>query len=261
VAVRLGTTTGHIRLALERVPRPPRQWGPTGDTPAAWQRHQRARAILTREFFEREYIQAGKRLSELAAETGYNRAILASYARQAGITLRKGADAIAIDRDWLHAQYVLGKRSTASIGAELGASDGTIARNLRQHGLPMRPSGVHSRPEMITGLGADVPRDIRRAVEGGLKGWHRLQRFQTAMTFPTIEAAATCLGAHQSALVHQFKRLERDIGTKLYHRSTPRQPMRPTPRGTALLKALKRPDIQALTAQVPGSGPAGAAAT
>jgi hypothetical protein len=83
-------------------------------------------------------------MPEVAAETGYNRAILASYARQAGITLRKGADAIAIDRDWLHAQYVLGKRSTASIGAELGASDGTIARNLRQHGLPMRPSGVYS---------------------------------------------------------------------------------------------------------------------
>jgi hypothetical protein len=40
------------------------------------------------------------------------------------------------------------------------------------------------------------------------------------MTFPAIEAAATCLSAHQSALVHQFRRLERDIGAKLYYPST-----------------------------------------
>jgi len=38
-------------------------------------------------------------------------------------------------------------------------------------------AGVRSRPEMITRLGAGIPRDIRRAVEGGLKGWHRLRRF------------------------------------------------------------------------------------
>jgi hypothetical protein len=99
---------------------------------------------------------------------------------------------------------------------------------------------------MITKLGKDTPRDVRRAVEGGLQGWHRLRRFQIAMTFPTIEAAADSLGAHQSALVHQFRRLERDIGAKLYYRFTPRQAMRPTRRGNALLRTLARPDICAL---------------
>ena len=81
------------------------------------------------------------------------------------------------------------------------------------------------------------------------------------MTFPTIEAAATFLGAHQSALVHQFRRLERDIGAKLYRPSAPGQPMRPAPRGVELLKGLNRPDIRALAAQAPGSGPAGVAAS
>ena len=66
------------------------------------------------------------------------------------------------------------------------------------------------------------------------------------MTFPTIEAAATSLGVHQSSVVHQFRRLERDIGAKLYYRSTRRQAMRPTRRGAALLHALDRPDVQAL---------------
>jgi hypothetical protein len=124
----------------------------------------------------------------------------------------------------------------------------TVFAAARRFGIPSRPPGVHSRPEMITKLSADIPRDIRRAVEGGLKGWHRLRRFQIAMTFPTIEAAANHLSAHQSALIHQFRRLERDIGAPLYHRSTHRQPMQPTQRGTALLAALARPDIQAAAA-------------
>jgi hypothetical protein len=43
-----------------------------------------------------------------------------------------------------------------------------------------------------------------------------------------------------------------DGGATLYYPSTPRQPMRPTRRGTALLQALSRPDIQALArAQAP----------
>ena len=99
---------------------------------------------------------------------------------------------------------------------------------------------------MTARLSTEISLDIRRAVEGGLKGWHRLRRFQVAMTFPTIGAAAVHLGAHQSALVHQFRRLERDIGADLYHRSHPRQPMRPTARGAALLDALKQPGVAAL---------------
>jgi DNA-binding transcriptional LysR family regulator len=111
---------------------------------------------------------------------------------------------------------------------------------------------------MITRHSTDLPRDIRRAVDGGLKGWQRLRRFQVAMTFPTIEAAAAHLGAHQSALIHQFRRLERDVGGKLHHRSTPRQPMRATQRGAILLAALSQPDIHAIaTGNAPDvSGPA-----
>jgi hypothetical protein len=85
---------------------------------------------------------------------------------------------------------------------------------------------------MITRLPAGVPAGIRGAVDGGLKGWQRPQRFQVAMTFPTIEAAAVYLGAHQSALVHQFRPLEKD--TTSAARSTapsPHRPMRPTRRG------------------------------
>lgn len=106
---------------------------------------------------------------------------------------------------------------------------------------------------MITRLSADISSDIRRAVEGGLSGWHRIGRFRAAMDFPTIEATAAYLGAHQSALVHQFKRLECVISGKLYHRSAPRQPTRPTPRGAAVLRALARPEVRSLAGKAGSS--------
>jgi hypothetical protein len=255
-AARLGTSTEHVRLALERVHRPARQWG-RNTPPVVWQWQQRARTILTREFFDREYIKDGKTLRQIEDETGFPRRFLAERARQHGITVSSAFDPAPIDADWLREQYITRQRSYTDIAAELGVVDMTVIAAARRHGIPSRPPGVHSRPEMITRLNAEIPRDIRRAVEGGLKGWHRLRRFQIAMAFPTIEAAAARLGTHQSALVHQFKRLERDIGGKLYHRSTPRQPMRATPRGAALLHALDRSDIRALAGvQAPAQGTA-----
>jgi hypothetical protein len=244
-AERLNTTVGHVRLALERVHRPPRTWG-SNAAPAAWQRRQRADLILTRAFFEREYIHAGKRLDQLQTETGFGRALIADYARKHRIPLAYAHTSAAIDKDWLREQYLHRQRSFTDIAAELGVLDVTVIAAARRHGIPSRPPGVHSRPEMLTTLDPDIPADIRRAVEGGLKGWHRLHRFQTAMAFPTIEAAAAHLDAHQSVLVNQFQRLERDIGAKLFHRSTPRRPMRPTGRGTALLDALARTDVRAI---------------
>ena len=55
--------------------------------PLVWQRQQHARAILTREFFERHYIQAGKNLRQLEAETGIPRRFLTRVAREHGITM------------------------------------------------------------------------------------------------------------------------------------------------------------------------------
>lgn len=101
-------------------------------------------------------------------------------------------------------------------------------------------------------LDESVPADVRHAVEGGLAGWQRLHRFDVAMRFPTIQAAAEYLGADQAALVRQLHRLERDVGARLYHRARHggailHAAQRPTRRGTALLKALDRADVRALT--------------
>ena len=220
-AARLGTTTGHVRLALDHVPRPARQWGRSA-APPTWQRRQHARGILTREFFDREYIAAGKNLRQLEADTGIPRRFLTRVAREHGITMTGAA-------------------------------------------VPPRPARATCPGRMSAGTGSPAEPgdqslgDIRRAAQDSPAGWRRLRRFQIAMASPTIAAAAARLRICPSALSHQFRRLERDIGARLYQPATSRRPWRPTSRGAALLTALARPDVQALAAaHAPDvSGPAG----
>ena len=222
-AARLGTTGGHLRLALDRVPRPARQWGRSA-APPTWQRRQHARGILTREFFDREYITAGKNLRQLEAETGIPRRFLTQVAREHGITMTGICGPAPASPCPLPGQDVTGT--------------GT--------GSPAKP-------------GAQSLGDIRRAAQDSRAGWLRLRRFQIAMASPTIAAAAARLRICPSALSHQFRRLERDIGARLYQPATSRRPWRPTSSGAALLTALARPDVQALAAaHAPDvSGPAG----
>jgi DNA-binding transcriptional ArsR family regulator len=207
-AARLDTTIGHIRLALDRVPRPARQWGRSA-APLTWQRRQHARNILTREFFEREYIAAGKNLRQLEADTGIPCRFLTRVALEHGITM------------------------TGQLGPEPAGPGPLPGQDIT--GNPAEP-GDQS-------LG-----DIRRAAADSPAGWRRLRRFQTAMASPTIAAAAAGLRICPSALSHQLRRLERDIGARLYQPATSRRPWRPTRRGAALLTALAQPGTQALAA-------------
>jgi DNA-binding transcriptional ArsR family regulator len=209
-AAQLGTTSGHLRLALDRVPRPARQWGRSA-APPTWQRRQHARSILTREFFERHYIQGGKNLRQLEADTGIPCRFLTQVAREHGITM------------------------TGQLGPAPASSRQLAEQNATGTGSPAEP-------------GAPSLGDIRRAAQDSPAGWRRLRRFQIAMASPTIAAAAAGLRICPSALSHQLRRLERDIGGKLYQPATSRRPWRPTRRGAALLTALARPGIQALAA-------------
>ncbi len=220
-AARLGTTTGHVRLALDHLPRPARLWGRSA-APPTWQRRQHARGTLTREFFDREYITAGKSLRQLEAETGIPRRFLTQVAREHGIPM------------------------TGQLGPAPASPPPLSGQDPAGSGSPAEPA-AHS------------PGDIRRAVQDSPAGWLRLRRFQIAMTSPTIAAAAAVLRICPSALSHQLHRLERDIGARLYQPATSRRPWRPTPRGAALLTALARPDVQALAAaHAPDvSGPTG----
>src|ERR1039458_8075896 len=117
--------------------------------PPTWQRQQDARAILTREFFEREYIAAGKNLRQLEADTGIPRRFLTQVAREHGITMT-------------------GVRGPAPAGpCPLPGHD--LTGQTSRTGSPAEP-------------GDQIPGDIRRAAGNNPAGWPRLRRFQIAMT-------------------------------------------------------------------------------
>ena len=115
-AARLGTTGGHVRLALDRVPRPARQWGRSA-APPTWQRRQHARGILTREFFDREYIAAGKNLRQLEADTGIPCRFLTQVAREHGITMTGQLGPAPASPRQLPGQDATGTGSPAEPGA------------------------------------------------------------------------------------------------------------------------------------------------
>jgi hypothetical protein len=242
----LGTTIDHVRVALERLDPPSRQWG-VNAAPASWRLRQHAHQTLTAEFFEREYVQAGRTLRQLAVQTGFHRKMISEHARDLGIELRERRRLpTPIPADWLREQYLDRMRSTTDIATELGVAAMTVTRAAHRYGIPVRPAGVHARPELNTTLDPrHYPRDVRAAVEGQLHGWLRLQRFQQASRYPSVGAAARDLGLSPGVLVTQIHRLEHDIGATLLIRATSGQPQQPTPPGLALLDALRQPTVRA----------------
>ena len=117
--------------------------------------------------------------------------------------------------------------------------------DLPPHGHPP-PGPAYTTPTAATAL----PADLLRAVQGQRSGWIRLERFAVTMNHPIISAAATAIGINRTTLIEQLHRLETDIGEALYHRATgDGQTQRPTDRGTTLLAAFNRSDVQDLHTQ------------
>jgi DNA-binding CsgD family transcriptional regulator len=238
IADKLATSVEHVRYAITMLDQQPDQ------TPG-WLHQQQATEILTRELFQREYIHGGKTLTDLHKQTGFSRTTLARHAKRAGIQLRRARIPFHIDEAWLEQQYVHHGKPFYDIAAELGVSGMTVILAARRHGITARPAGVASHPDYVI-VHNDLPPDIRAAVEGQLHGWQRLRRFRDAMTYPSITAATEAAGACPGSLTTQFKRLERDIDTQLFHRANTREPMRLTDRGAALLADLQQPPVEAL---------------
>jgi hypothetical protein len=244
VARELDTGIEHVRLVVEGLPRASNARVGVLRPGEAWKRREHARTILTRQFLDCEYIQQGKDLRQIGAETNIPRHIVAEIAKEAGYALTSGRRRIVIDEQWLRQQYVEKLRSFPDIATECGVSEMTVTRCARQYGISAREPGITSHPQMIHRLDRSIPRDVRRAVESGLHGWQRLFRFRAVMEFPTVSAAARELGINQATLIHQLQRLEHDVGNQLYTRSTVAVDQRPTRRGAALLRALDRPEVR-----------------
>ncbi len=75
--------------------------------------------------------------------------------------------------------------------------------------------------EMHTPIDAAHSPIVRAAVEGTLHGWQRLSRFQAAIAYPTMKAAATALGLHVTALTGK------DPAPRIRHQRSALPPRRP----------------------------------
>jgi hypothetical protein len=273
VARRLGVSVEHIRYAQHQLHRPPAALASNSPI-LARQIRERAAALLTAEFFQREHVDGGTNLLALATQTGLPYTLLTQHARSHGIRVsnlsKRAATANAerhdgtdpghqdgrksraatgrhrtlIDAEWLREQAGTLQRTNGDIGAELGLSHETIRRHRKHLGIPARPSGsaghtVHTRTH------PDLPADIRRAVEGKRHGWQRLRRFQQLAAHSSVNSAAHALNLHTSNLLLQLDRLEADIGAALIHRTDHRyQSMALTRRGRRLLNQLNQPAAQ-----------------
>jgi AraC-like DNA-binding protein len=147
VADRLATTIDHVRLALERISRGPRVWGANA-APASRQLRQRARNLLTRDFFDREYLHAGKSLEQLATETGIHYKLLAEHAHDAKIIIRAGPAPTPIDAQWLREHLHRG-RTFLDLAAHLGVHEATVSRAAQRHGIK-RPHTPAATPTQLT---------------------------------------------------------------------------------------------------------------
>jgi Bacterial regulatory helix-turn-helix protein, lysR family len=279
-ARRLHVSIDHVRHVEHHLDRPPPALHKSSTTTARRVREQ-ASALLTRDFFQRDYLDAGTTLRTLAARIGLPHLIVVQHARSYGIAVNNrskktatATDPVAkprrprivlqpkprpkvirpprVDPDWLREQTETLHRTNGNIGTDVGLSHEAIRRHRARLGLSNRPSGsaghtVHTRRH------PDLPADIRHAAEGKRHGWQRLRRFQQLAAHPSINAAAHALGLglglglYQQNLFLQLDRLEHDIGTKLIDRTNNRyQPMQLTRRGRLLLELLDTVEVRQL---------------
>ncbi|MFJ6141854.1 TniQ family protein [Kitasatospora sp. NPDC092286] len=252
-AQKLGTSLAHVRLALEHLPHEPRPFGRVSQL-SSWHLGERTRQIITREFLQREYVDAEKSFVDIAREQGLPKKHVIRRAKDLGVVIYRGTRPIEVDEAWLREQYLTQTRSIEDIGQELGVSGEPLRRRLEHLQIPRRPGGTISHPDRLVKLDDSVPPNVRACAEGTLHGWLRLRRFQIAMAFPTLNATSQYLEDLKiSALTSQFNQLELAIGDRLYHRSVRHAPQRPTERGQMLLRDLAMPHIQDLMATSLGS--------
>ncbi|MCQ6552094.1 LysR family transcriptional regulator [Streptomyces sp. C10-9-1] len=150
--------------------------------------------------------------------------MLTGLAKDYGIPLRVGPKDYkrrgTVGRDWLIEQYVHRRRTLPDLAREAGMSTANMARWAHTHNIPLRPRGGASHQTVLrSGDEAEaLPVILRKALTGPYAR-QRLARFLAAQSYPTLTEAAQDLGIHQSALVVQINRLERDLGKALAARS------------------------------------------
>ncbi|WP_281356463.1 TniQ family protein [Amycolatopsis anabasis] len=273
VAVKLGTTLEHVRVAFEQHPLPvarpsrraahrarpqtapmPRRLKPAPRTKlAAAQARHRAAHLLTVDFLREHHVTQRKPIRQIAAENDLPRPLVAGYLHQFDLIQHAADRAHPVDAAWLREQYLHRGRPLSDLAEELGISVTRLNARAKQLGIPLRPRGAASTAAVTLTAPDNLPPILQRAVHG-TSSWSRLRRFQAAMRFRTISEAATALGLRQPVLSSQIARIECDLGTPLHTRPRKGEALQLTDLGRALLDALdalpiRDPVLESVTAR------------
>ncbi|SCD42287.1 TniQ family protein [Streptomyces sp. OspMP-M43] len=239
----LGTTIEAIRHALDEHPAPAPPLTKSAARAAGRIRQQARKAIPT-EHFTKLYLDERRSLQQIATLTGFSRKVLTDLAKEYRIPLRGPQDQKrrgTIERDWLIEQYVRRRRTLPDLARETGMSPANMARWARIHNIPLRSRGgaSHSQALCAAEQTSRAPRILRPALTGqGAK--ERLNRFAAATAYPSLGAAASGLGLNTFVLVAQINRIERELGGPLLVRAERGRPMKLTPLGRNVLRAVRR---------------------
>ena len=199
--------------------------------------HKRATELLTREFLEREYLQARKSVRWIAREARLRPALVSQALHAASIPPRHGRHrTVSIDEAWLAHQYVNQGRAMKDIAAELGVGEATVQQRLAAQGIAGRAPGkrIICTPAFLE----SVPSALKPALRSHA-GLSRLYRFHAAMRHRTLTEASDCLLIGRSVLSTQIKQLETELGFALYTRPRRAQTLQPTAEGHKILRALE----------------------
>jgi len=149
----LGTTIDVIRVILDEHPAPPLPL-----TPGQARSAGRATAVLRARLSPQDLddLYNGQKLSmrQLSHQLGTGRRVISGLLAEYGIPRRSGPGRppVAIDRDWLHRQYVLSRRTLPDIAAELGISTAHMTRRAKNLGIPLRGRGTPSHARSLRNL-------------------------------------------------------------------------------------------------------------
>ncbi|MFE5673718.1 LysR family transcriptional regulator [Streptomyces erythrochromogenes] len=244
----LGTTVEAIRHVLDEHPAPAAPL--TKSTARATGRiRQQARQAIPAERFTRLYLDEHRSLQQIGTLTGFSRSVLTGLVKEYGIPLREGPKDYkrrgTVDRDWLIEQYVHHRRTLPDLAREAGMSTANMARWAHTHNVPLRSRGgaSHSQALRAAEQTSRAPRILRPALKGqGAR--ERLNRFAAASAYPSLGAAANGLGLNAFVLVAQINRIERELGGLLLVRAERGRPMKLTPLGRNVLRAVRRAGTQ-----------------
>lgn len=103
-------------------------------------------ATLPREQLIDLYRGRGMSLRDIATGAGMSRQAVTRLARDYGLEIRKPhlPQRTAVDRTWLHEQYLIKRRTLPDIARELGMSSTNLARWAKKYDIPLRSRGGSS---------------------------------------------------------------------------------------------------------------------